>query len=202
VGAHGVGEDLHGDVRLGAERVQMFQLFAHDVGTADDTAQCRFVQDGPQVQQGGQVVDPVLPAQPHLQARGGLFDSELGDRFLDDRVGVGGGLQQSGDHHGLVRVEGGGVRLQGDVHALGDVAVGMPPALLPGFPGHLHQNVDSLLVRHSVERAQVAHVAGADSAVAVLQVTDLRLGDHQPLGHFRALQPTVQAKPAVPGGAS
>lgn len=35
VGSCGVGKDLHGDVRLGTEAVQMFELFAHDVGGAD-----------------------------------------------------------------------------------------------------------------------------------------------------------------------
>jgi hypothetical protein len=63
-------------VRFGAERDQVFQLFAHDVGTADDTAQYRFVQDDPQARRGGRVVDPVLAAQPYLEARGGLFDRE------------------------------------------------------------------------------------------------------------------------------
>jgi hypothetical protein len=38
MGARCVGEELHHDVRLGAERVQMLQLFTHDVRASDDAA--------------------------------------------------------------------------------------------------------------------------------------------------------------------
>ncbi len=94
---------------------------------------------------------------------------------------------------------GGGVRLQADVDALGNVAVDVPPALLSGFLGHPHERVDDLLVRHSVDRAQIAYVAGVDGAAAVLQVTDLGLGDHEPLGCFCALQPACLTEPAELG---
>jgi hypothetical protein len=96
MGARGVGEDLHRDVRLGAECVQVLQLFTHDVRAADGTPQCRFVQDDPQAQRTGRVVDPVLTAQPHLEACAGLFGGELGDRFPEDRVGVAGVCSRAG----------------------------------------------------------------------------------------------------------
>ncbi|GGT51858.1 hypothetical protein GCM10010271_65010 [Streptomyces kurssanovii] len=105
-----VGEDLHGDVRLVTECVQVLQLLAHDVGRAHDTAQGRLVQDDPQTQRARRVVDPVLTAQPHLQASGRLFGSERGDRFSNDGLRIGGGLQQAGDHEGLVGMDRGGVR--------------------------------------------------------------------------------------------
>lgn len=174
----------------------MLQLLAHDVRAADHTAQCRFVQDHPQAQRPGRVVDPVLTVQPHLQACAGLFGGEQGDHFPDDRAGVGRGLQHSRDHHRFVGAEADGVRLQGDVDALGDLAIGLPPARLPRFLGHLQQRLDDLRVRHPVDRAQIAHIAGTDAAAAVLQVTDLGPGDHQPLRHLAAPQPTGQAQPA------
>jgi hypothetical protein len=81
VGAHRAGEDLHGDVWLGTECVQVLQLLAYDVGTADGTAQRRFLQGDPKAQRGGWVVDSMLTAQPNLEAPGGLFGSDRGESF-------------------------------------------------------------------------------------------------------------------------
>ncbi len=40
MGSRAVREDLHGDVRLLAEALQVLELFAHDRGAADHAAQC------------------------------------------------------------------------------------------------------------------------------------------------------------------
>src|SRR5690606_5612628 len=84
---------------------------------------------------------------------------------------------------------------------------GVPPALLAGVLGHLHQRLDDALVLHLVDPAQVADVALADAAPAVLQAADLRLRHQQPFRHLlrrHALELTepaqLLAQPASPDG--
>lgn len=55
------------------ETVQVLELFAHDLGAADDAAQCGFVQYHPLAERPGRVVSPGLAAQPDLMAHGDLF---------------------------------------------------------------------------------------------------------------------------------
>lgn len=47
VGSGAVRKDLHRDVRLGTEGVQVFQLLAHGLPVADGAVQYGFVQDDP-----------------------------------------------------------------------------------------------------------------------------------------------------------
>src|SRR5690606_7624449 len=148
-----------------------------------------------------------LPAQAHLGPLVVLLLGGLRRTALDDGLGVGAGLQQAGDDLRFVDPQRLGVGLQADVDAVRDVTEGVPPALLAGVLGHLHQRLDDALVLHLVDPAQVADVTLADAAPAVLQAADLRLRHQQPFRHLlrrHALELTepaqLLAQPASPDG--
>lgn len=58
-------------------------------------------------------MDAVLTTQQHLKACGGLLRSERREGCGEGGPGVGGGLAQLGDHHGLEAVETVGFCFQG-----------------------------------------------------------------------------------------
>lgn len=161
-----------------------------------DPAQTRLVQDHPQPQRIALGGDPALPAQPYLHPLVVLRLRGLRRAAAHDRLGVRPGLQQAGDDLGFVHPERLGVGLQTDVDAVRDVAEGVPPALLARVLGHLHQGVDDPLVLDLVHPAQVADVALADAAAAVLEAADLRLRHQQPLGHLFGRHALELAEPA------
>lgn len=196
MGPRTMRKHLHADVRLCSEALQVFKLFAHDVGASDDTQQYRFFQDDPESEGTGRMVRPVLAPHPYLHTGRNVFRREPRDRFRDDRGRIGGGLQQPRDHHGFVGADRGGFHLHPDVGRAGHLPVGDPPARPPRLPRHPHQPVDDLLVLDSVQTAQIPYVARADRPAPGLHEADLWLGHHQSARNLRSRKAADQPQPS------
>lgn len=155
---------------------EVFELFTHDLGAADELSQCRLVDDGSQRERVC-LVQPCLPLCAKIGTL--LHDDLISLRYprLDEFGGVTLGLQQPWNQLSRELAHFGGLGLQSDVllevRRQRVLSVPLPPALLPGLQGKRDilvsfrvGNAIDCCQRENLGRAGAAHSRAARGAGA------------------------------------
>jgi hypothetical protein len=109
-----------------------------------------------------------LPRHAELDPSFGLLRWKVGPQGADHRPGVFLGLKQPVNNHWLVGMDLVGRDLQADKGNNERVAIGLPPAPLPGFPG----DVDQAVTTHGIDAVELEHLSNIPRGGADLPILD------------------------------
>ena len=166
--AHAERQHLDGDVRKLGGLDELPELGSHRRDAANRPAQRCLVDHGPQARRGW-LVKELLAAHPQVDAALDLGVRQVVQAGPDEGVGVVPGLQQARNEVRFVTADEAGGRFKPEVRlepARDHVAVGVPPPLRIGLPGHGEQCRAFVLVADAIKGQEIGHISRLESGPA------------------------------------